>query len=148
MKIYIPLVFCILNSFNVDATVQQPWYPEGAVELQARAEYLYQAFNEVESSHRNFYYRSRDSFLNLSVLGALEGYGAELEALLSDTRHHSIYPDCFKLTGRYQVLNDSVSDPVSIIAGMTAIIPTTHGLDDIGSFHHGHFEVEAHAAIG
>lgn len=129
-------------------TVLQPWYPEGALELQARADYLFQTFNKVDSSSGNFNYRTNDSFLDLSILGALEGYGAELEVVISDTRHHTIYPDCFKLTGRYQVLNDSAGDCVSVIGGVSAILPTTAGLDDISSFHHGHFEGEAHISIG
>lgn len=129
-------------------TVTEPWHPERAVELQARADVLFQAFDVVESSGGDFSYRSRDIFLDISALGSLEGFGAEIEAVLSNTKAHTIYPDCFKLTGRYQFLNDSAGDLFSLMAGITVIAPTTEGLDDIGSFHHGHFEAEAHLAIG
>jgi hypothetical protein len=129
-------------------TVLQPWYPEKLLELQARADYLFQAFNTVESSAGDFSYHGRDSFLDLSVLGSVEGLGAELEIILSDTHAHSFYPDCFKLTGRYQIWNDSVGDDVSLMGGLTLIAPMTEGLDDISSFHHGHFEAEAHLAVG
>lgn len=130
------------------STVTEPWFPEKSVELQARADFLFQAFNTVQSGHGDFSYRARDSFLDLSALGSLEGYGAELEAIFSDTKDHSFYPDSFRLTGRYQIYNDSVDGPVSLMAGITAIIPTTAGLDDISSFHHGHFEAELHLAVG
>lgn len=130
------------------ATVLQPWYPEKMAELQARADYSFESFNEVESSGGNFHYKARNSFLDLSLLGSIEGYGVELEAVISDTKKHSFYPDCFKLTGRYLLLNDSVGDYLSVIAGLTVIIPTKVGLDDIGSFHHGYFESEAHLAVG
>lgn len=126
----------------------QPWYPEKSLEIQARADYLFQAFDTVQSSHGDFSYRAQDSFLDLSLLGALEGWGAEVEVVISDTKQHSLYPDSFWLTGRYQIRNDTVGDPVSVIAGITAIVPTAAGLDDLSSFHHGHFEGEIHLAVG
>lgn len=147
IKKFILTSFCATPIFCF-GTVLQPWYPERGVELQGRAEYLFQGFNTVRSTDHNFSYRARDSFLDLSVLGSVEGYGAELELILSDTKAHTFYPDSLKMTGRVQLTNDSAGDDLSVIVGATAILPTSHALKDISSFHHGHFEGELHVSLG
>lgn len=148
MKKLIATAAIIISPTLCWGTVLQPWFPERSIEIQGRADYTLEAYDTVQSSDGNFHYHARDSFLDLSLLTSLEGFGAEIEAVISNTHHHSLYADCFRLTGRYLALNDSVGDPVSLMAGLTLTLPTTHGLDDISSFHHGHCEIEATLAIG
>lgn len=130
------------------ATLLQPWFPEKATELQFKADYRFQYFNEVASSSGDVSYHARDNFVDVSLFGSAEGYGVEAELIVAGTKKYSTHLDCFKLTGLCELYNDSVGDPYSLMVGVSAIIPTTHALDDISSFHHGHFEMETHLSIG
>lgn len=128
------------------ATDFEPWYGD-SVALDVKNSYFYQSFNHVDG-HRCTRYRARDSFDTLSAEVNYDVYAAELEVTFADTKHRSFGFDNVRLTGRYQLMNDILADPYSIVAGLTLTQCCKLSLHDVSSFHHGLFESELHIAAG
>lgn len=133
--------------FILGATELRPWLDTN-FELQPRLTYLHQSYRSLAVSNHTVHRPAEDNFFDLSVGLSAFSYSAELEVILADTRHRSFGCDSIKLTGRYQWFNDLIDDPVSMTTGLTIIQAFKQSLDDVGSFHHGKFEMEAHLAIG
>lgn len=138
--------FAFLPVF-VFATELRPW-TDRDLEIQSRTTYLLQSFSDVSAPHGPTHYGSNDSFLTFSLPLSFVQYSIELEATAAATRRHSFNMDNVKLTGRYQWLNDVIGDPVSLITGLSISEVFRRGRHDIGIFHHGSFETEAHISIG
>lgn len=140
------LLFCL--PLFLHATEVAPWFGE-YLEFEARASALYQGFDRVSSGKKSFSYHSDDVFTNFSLSFCPDpDWDVELEVLFADTRHRNYGFDSGKITGRYLILDDIIGDPISMTAGLSLILPIHSALRDIGSFHHGMAEFEAHAAIG
>lgn len=133
-------------------TEYQPWLgpsflPEG------RFSSIYQGFNEIDRNGYAKHYSGNDYFMNLSLSLALDAQitwpiSVEIETLLARTHHRSFGFDSFKLTGRYQWLDDILGEPFSLMTGFSMIAPWKTAVRDLSSFHHGRFEWEGYASIG
>lgn len=146
------LFFLFFIFSQASATEYAPWFgPAFLPEI--RLSSAYQGFNEIDSNRRHHVYPGNDFFADLSVSLAIDPIvlwpvSVELESILARTHHRTFGFDCFKVTGRYQWLDDIVGDPVSLTSGISMIFPFRRGLEDLSSFHHGCFEYEGHAAVG
>jgi len=141
-------VIGLMLPYTMNATETAPWYPR-AFEIRPCAEYQYQYFRKVNSGHHDFSYLSHDSFLNLNIGVPYYNWYGECELLFAGTRHRSFGYDSFRLTARYQILDDvSGDDNFSVIPGLTLITAPKIAVHDIGSFHHGKLEGEAFISAG
>lgn len=139
-------MMCLLPLAGM-ATDLKPWYSR-YLEIQPKATYLYQHYNSINDGHHNASRTSNNNFLTLSVGGAYDIYSVELETTLAATHHRSFGFCDFKLTGRYQWLDDVVGDPVSLVTGVTVIQDFKIARNDISCFYHGGIEGEFHVAVG
>lgn len=138
----------ILLPLAVFATDLKPWL-DNFGELQFHGNYLLQTFHNVDVPGGPSRYNSYDKFYNFSIGGTVYNYKAEFESNFADTRHHSFGLDNLRLTGNYLFLNDVTAEsPVSLMAGLTVTQALRISLNDIGSFHHGLIETEAHISVG
>lgn len=139
--------YFIFLPYALSATELKPWYGND-LELESRSTLTYQNFKNVATAVNHTKYRSNDLFLNQSFAISLMQYAAEVEMMLAATREQHFNIDHLKLTGRYQILDDIVDDPFSLVAGVSIAEVGRPALHDPASFHHGLFEVEPHVAIG
>lgn len=142
----------LLIPIYLSATEYAPWFGT-SFQLEGRASAEYQTFNAFDSNGHSHHYKTRDFFGNLSLSLAIDPVvlwpvSVEIETLLARTHHRSWGLDSFKLTGRYQWMDDILGDPVSLTGGLSLILPVKVALHDISSFHHGIVECEAHVAVG
>lgn len=143
----------ILSSFiaaamPLCATEFKPWFGN-VFELEARGKYVFQNFQDVESGFGEQSYVSNDNFATLGLGTNIYGdWNVEIEVTGAQTRAHSFNFDNARVTGRYLFMDDIIGDPVSLTGGLTLIQATSQSLHDLGSFHHGIFEAEIHAAFG
>lgn len=128
------------------STDLEPWF-ESSVVINAKNSYYFQSYNHIDGCGCTRL-RARDSFDTLSAGINYDIYAAELELTLAQTHHRNFGFDNARLTGRYQLMNDVLADPFSLIAGLTLTQCCTESLNDISSFHHGLFEAELHVSAG
>lgn len=140
-------LWLLLLPLFAGATEFAPWYTPSLV-IDAKADYTYQHFCKVKANHHDWEYHAYDHFLHLSGALAYDVYAGELEVVGAATKFRTFGFDCARLTGRYQMLNDVIGDPVSLVAGITASQAVTQSVHDVSSFHHGKIEGLAHLAIG
>lgn len=129
------------------ATDFNPFFPP-QLYIDAKADYLFQNFQQVRKNGKKKDYHSNDHFLHLSGGLTYDVYNGELEITAADTRHRSFGFDEARLTGRYQILSDFLNDNQSLVVGITAMQTVQQALEDIGSFHHGKIAGMIHAAFG
>jgi hypothetical protein len=129
------------------ATELKPWYGDPLV-INARFTSAYQHYSRVAKNHHPVHHSSDDLFQVLSVETSLFEYGLEGELYLAKTHHRSFGLDSFKLTGRYQILNNDLGDPVSLILGASLIAVDRWARDDLSVFHHGGTEGEFTVSVG
>lgn len=141
------LSFSLLLPLFAMATELKPWFST-PLELQPKATYVNQLFHSVDTPHRHKKYPSDDHFLLLSLSAAYDVYSVEVETTLADTRHRSFGVADISLTGRYQIRNDVIGDPASIVAGVTVEQVFKQARKDVGNFYHGGIQAEAHLAVG
>lgn len=141
------LLFLLLP-FLSHGTDLKPWFRNDC-EFEARSDLLYQNYNSVSiPHHRNFKRNENDEFITLSVIYPFKRYCGEFEVTAAHTRHQKYGWDNFRITGRYQWLDDTDGDPFSLVTGITLGEPYSRALHDISSFHHGHVEGELHVSFG
>lgn len=141
------------------ATDLKPWFGND-YEAEIRVSVLYQNYHSIDTPdchhqrhrscghHDNNCKRSEDdTFTTLSVSYPFKRYCGEFESTGAHTRHQSARIDNFRVTGRYQWLDDIV-DPFSLVTSITLTEPLSRALHDISSFHHGHIEAEACISVG
>jgi hypothetical protein len=134
--------------FALNATELKPWFGN-PFELEGRATYVFQNFQEMQTGEGLVSYVSNDNFLTLSLSTSIWGnWDAEFELTGAQTRAHCFNYDCARLTGRYLWMDDVIGDPFSITSGITLTLPQRISIIDPGSFHHGYFEAEFHTALG
>lgn len=132
----------------LNSTEYAPW-TERDVEFQTLTTVLYQQYNSVQTSHRRHKYNSNDLFLHLSLAVSYDRYAVELETEFAHTRHQrQLNWDTLALTGRYQILNDILGDPVSLFVGAQIRQVLRLALNDVSCFYHGGLQGEFHAALG
>jgi len=124
-----------------------PW-TERDLEIYPRGCYLYQTYNEIDTSSRTVRRHGDDHFFSAGLFGSFDVWSVDLEAIIAETRRQHFCLDSFRLTGRYLWYNDIVGDPFSLMTGITLIKATTSALHDISSFHHGKLEGESFISIG
>jgi len=147
VKIKTILLLLFLPLFGM-ATELKPWFGND-YEVELRATLLQQTYNKVEvPDSKSFKHSENDGFMTLSAAYPFGRYCGEFEATGALTRHQRCGWDNFRLTGRYQWLNETEGDPFSIVTGLTFTEPYSRALHDISSFHHGHIEGEAHLSFG
>jgi len=132
-----------------EATDLKPWFGND-YEAELRATALYQNYRSVATpSHHNIKREENDAFITLSAAYPFKRYSGEFEATAAFTRHQSQCWDNFRVTGRYQWLNDNEDgDPFSLVTSLTLTEPFSRALHDISSFHHGHLEGEFDISFG
>lgn len=140
-------ILLLLIPIILTATEQEPWYPR-YLELQPKATYIHQTYPSLAAKHGHKKQRAHDHFLFLSVSGAYDPYSVEVETALAATRHRSFGWAALRLTGRYQLFNDTVGDLVSVVAGLTVEQVFKQALRDVANFYHGGIQGEAHLSIG
>lgn len=135
--------------FPLAATEFSPWLPR-KYDINLKATLLCQAYSSLDAVCRDTHKPAADFFAFLAAEGApCEDTDVELECVASDTRYKSFGFDAFKLTGRYQLMNDiSEEHPIALTAGMTIFAVTKPALHDLSSFYHGRVQGEIHIAYG
>jgi hypothetical protein len=141
------LSFALLVASSMGAEDFSPWYPP-AVGIEVKADYFFQTYPSVASSHGSFSHHADDQFFTLSAATSYDIYAVEAEMMLAHTRKCSFMVDHLGVTGRYQFLSDTLGDDFSLVAGLTLIKPFDVALNDISCFHHGHTEGEFTLALG
>lgn len=137
-----------LFPFLVGATEYAPWYPRD-VELQTNSTLLYQSYKWVNTPKGFRHKGSDDLFLNLSGAIYYTVYGVELETSFAHTHHQKKMDwDSLSLTGRYQLYDDVLGDPFSLVIGGTVRQVFKVALHDRSCFYHGGIEGEIHLAAG
>lgn len=136
-----------LTAISLKAVDLKPWY-ENDFELYPRIDLLYQQFSLIDSSSGSKHRSSNDLFMTLGISGSYTPWEAWIESTFAHTRHRCFGFDNFRATGRYQLMTDTVGDPVSLIAGLILTVSPTKAVKDISSFHHAVFEAEANVSIG
>jgi hypothetical protein len=130
------------------ATERMPWLGN-IYELEGRASLFYQNYRFVESSKGDIHHSSNDFFLTLSGgVVPCEQTAVEVEMTGACTRHQHINVDNFRLTGRYNLLDDIAGDFITLTAGVTLTKAFRHSVHDFSSFHHGQWEGEIFLSIG
>jgi hypothetical protein len=149
------LAFFLLPSVMF-ATELKPWFGKN-LEIESRTGYLLQAYRSIDVVRGPHHLPSVNSFFHLSLsfaatdlsVASIPDMSAEIEAVAADTRHRSFGMDALKATGRFRWMNDVPGDdPISLTTGLTLTQVFKQALHDIGSFHHGGIEAEAHVAFG
>ncbi len=129
------------------ATELMPW-TETDLLLYPRFDYEFQHYDKIKSSHHSSRKHGNDSFYTLGISGSYSVWSAEAEIAMATTEKRKFGFDCFRLTGRYQLMDDILDDPVSLWAGATYLASTKSAVDDISAFHHGKNGVEFHLSVG
>ncbi len=138
---------CLLPSVLI-GTELKPWFGEDH-EAEIRANLLYQQYDEISSGHNHHkHVDANDGFLTGSILYPFKRYCGEFEAVGALTHKQQPGWDCFRLTGRYLVLDETACDAINLTVGITLSEPFEAALHDISSFHHGYIEAEGHFAFG
>lgn len=137
---------CLFSSL-LYGTDLKPWYPR-CLEFQSSFTYLHEQYCEVDEGTRVIHHPSKDDFYRAGLELAYDPFAYELEVTFSSTREHHLAPDTIQGTVRYQLLDDIVGDPVSLVTGVTVTQVFTQSLKDISTFHHGGIEAEFHVAVG
>lgn len=133
--------------FSCVATELQPWFDEPLL-IHSRLAYTFQTYKSIAVAKGASYRPSDDSFLHTSLAANFDCYALEIEALTAQTSHRNFGWDSIKATGRYQLLDDVLADPVSLTAGFSIGKAWKQAVHDLSSFHHGRLETEFHLACG
>jgi len=150
MKRILTLIACMPTL--IFATELAPWFSTN-LEIQSRLDAELYTYHSVNGRGPYLHRNDCAKFYHGSLLLPFEymigeGFCAELEATVADTRYQDWRLDNMRLTARYKWLNDITGDPVSLVTGLTLTQAFTSSLRDISSFHHGRAEMEAHVSIG
>lgn len=130
-----------------EATDLKPWFPR-YLEFQSRFTYLHQQYHEIDTKVGCISRGANNDFYTGSLQLSYDVYCAELETTFSATRRHHLGPDNIKATFRYQILDDVIGDPVSLVAGISLSQVFALALKDVSVFHHGQLEGEVNLALG
>lgn len=142
------LFWLIFLPILCQATDLKPWFGN-MYETELRATLLYQNYNSLATRYHCDAKREENSaFLTLSAAYPFKRYCSEFEATAAETSHQEPGWDNFRLTGRYQWLNESCGTPLSLVTGFILTEPLSRALHDISSFHHGHLEGELFVSFG
>lgn len=135
---------------------RSPWLSTD-YELQAKADYAYQSFQNVSSAHGTFHEPLRDHFINFSLGGSYYDWDeksdwnfyGEVGVTWASNKWQMFGVDCFYAAGRYQIMDDvNLADPFSLVIGAVLTKATKHALHNMGSFHHGQFEGGIYLSAG
>lgn len=138
--------FLLLFS-TLSATDYKPW-TKVDFELYPRVDYIYQHYDNVHGSNGSLNEAGNDHILGLGFYGCYSNYSVELEGRLAHTRHLPCGLDHFKLTGKYQYLNDIIGDCMSVTLGGSIIAASRDAVEEYGLFHHAKMEGEIFVSIG
>ncbi len=143
-KIWIPLFFI---PFTLSATDLKPWFPR-YLEIQPQVTFLHTQYNLVDKGKKNGRKKTRDGFLNGSVEIAYDAFCGEIEANFCSENYKNFVTNDLSGTLRYQVFDDVIGDPVSVVVGATVRQVFDPGLKNITVFYHGGIEGEFHLSVG
>jgi hypothetical protein len=125
-----------------------PWI-ENEVEMEIRAETLFQSYNSIQNPRHDFKRHEQDYFWTLSASFPFRNYRGEFEFTAAHTRHQCRRIDNYRISWCYQWLDDTLDDdPLSLMTGIILTEPMTRALQDVSSFHHGHIEGEFFLSFG
>jgi hypothetical protein len=141
------LFLFFLFPFFCEATVLKPWFGSDH-EVEIRSSVLYQNYSSIAIPHHRFRRHANDVFMTLSATYPFRRYCGEFEATVANTRHQNYRWDNYRVTGRYQVMNELDGSPITLTAGITLGEAFSLALHDVSSFHHGHLEGEFHLSFG
>lgn len=137
----------IFISFICEATDLKPWFGN-QYEAELRFLFLYQNYFSISISNQHDFKRDEnDKFITLSIAYPFKRYCGEFEVVGADTRHQKHNVDCFRISARYQWLDDA-KDPFSLVTSIIVTEPQTRALKDVSSFHHGYLEGEFCISFG
>jgi hypothetical protein len=140
LLLFIPLI--------CQATDLKPWFGNKD-ETKIRASLLYQDYRSLSIPDLNRFKRDeKDLFLTMSATYPFKRYCGEFEITGARTHYQNNRIDNFRITGRYQWLDDTEGDPISLTLGITLTEALSRALHDVSSFHHGHIEGEAFLSLG
>lgn len=140
------VLLCFFSSLA--ATDLKPWFGN-EYETEIRVRGLYQGYHRADTvCPRCYKCGNNDMFTTLSAAYPFRRYCGEFEATTAFTHHQNGRWDNFRITGRYQWLDELLEDPFSFVTGITLTEPFSRALHDVSSFHHSHIECELHASIG
>lgn len=139
------LILLPLSLFAIDYS---PWFGK-RLEVEATVKQTYQHYPYIRQEYHRIDERS-DNWL--TALSAEVAYRDDLKVAaqfdLADTEHMSYNFEDARFSLQYRLLNDIVLDPVSLVTGLTLILPTRLALRDVSLFHSGLYETEAFVSIG
>ncbi len=132
---------------NIYSTELKPWTDTDLM-FYPQVDYRYQHYDKIHSSAGSKHRVANDSFLRAGVYGSYATLSAEAEFTFANTKKRDLGFDNLTLTGRYQLMNDIMGDPYSIIAGISYIAAPTCAVHDMSTFYHGNNEAVFHMSIG
>lgn len=140
-------VFLVLLTTVATATDYQPW-TKVDLQLYPRVDYIYQHYNKVKGSNGSLNRSGNDHILGFGMYACYSFYSLEFEGRLAHTRDLPCGLDHFKLTGKYQLWNDIVGDPLSVAVGGSVIAASRDAVEEYGLFHHAKLEGEVFVSLG
>jgi hypothetical protein len=132
------------------ATHYEPWV-KPTNEVEVGADYSYQWYRHLKFGSHPVKFHDENQYLHISLSDTIiENLNAELEysAFRSSALDNNFNSDYFKLTGRYQWLDNLCDDSISLSTAFSAIFPTEAGLTNTGEFHHSDADFELHVSLG
>lgn len=134
------LLACCLLPWFLQAAHLEPWTGRD-LEIIAEA--------DLALAHFKAGHLKNALFFDLSARTSYTQFAGEIEANFAHSKKQpGLEGDALGLTGRYQLKNDVIGDPLSLWLGATVRKVFTNGLHDPVQFYHGGIELELHAAAG
>ncbi len=141
------LIFFTIFIAQLQATDYKPW-TKVDLELYPRIEYIYQHYDKIQSSEGSLHRTGNDHILGAGLYGCFSSYSLELEGAVARTNDLNCGLDFFKLTGKYQYLDDIVGDSLSVTFGASLIAASRDAVEQYGLFHHSKLEGELFLSVG
>ncbi|MCB1111896.1 MAG: hypothetical protein H7A37_03225 [Chlamydiales bacterium] len=147
MKLRSWITAFLLSTASLGATDFQPWYPRD-LEIQTRFLYAQQRYDNVDTITGSVPQRSTNNFFGAGVEVAYTEWCGEVELMTSQTLSRAWSPEYLRATARYQLMDDVIGDPVSLVVGATGTYVFGQSIKDIAVFHQCRVEGELHLAVG
>ncbi len=142
------ITFSLLFFASAAATHIRPWLGDDLQPL-LETRFSVQEFDKVRIKNNSTPFCSLSYFFDVGGYIAYAPYSLELETGFAGTPCNHFNWEDFRLTGRYQLMDDiSGADPISAVAGFTVSRTNRRYVNDISTFHHARWEYLFHGSIG
>lgn len=132
----------------LSGTELKPWFDTDYLPVW-RNSYAFEDYDRIDTGEGKVAIDGRNHLFDSSMSLTLDdSYAGEFEILASATSSRDFSFESGKFTGRMQLADDVIGDPLSIVAGLSLITPTRQARNDVNLLYHGLFECEVHVSFG